>query len=62
MLSKPLGQIDANDIRDLCTRSVPEDQLLEFKETLPADRGRTDPWITGTETPRLMLWIASFGS
>jgi hypothetical protein len=51
MLSKPFGQIDADDIQELCARGVPEDQLLEFKETLPGDRGRTDPWIDGTGDP-----------
>ncbi len=51
MLSKPFDQITANDIEDLCVRGAPENQLLEFKRELPADRGRIDPWMTGSGDP-----------
>jgi hypothetical protein len=47
MLAKPFDQINADDVRDLCARSAYEAQLLEFKQELPAQRGRPDPWITG---------------
>lgn len=51
MLSQAFGGITAGDIQDLCDHAVPEDHLLEFKETLPGDRGRTDPWIDGAGDP-----------
>jgi hypothetical protein len=51
MLSKPVSQLGPADINDLWAQSVPEDQTLEFKETLPGDRGRTDPWIDGSGDP-----------
>src|SRR5271169_6725772 len=51
MLSKRVSQLGPADINDLWAQSVPEDQTLEFKETLPGDRGRTDPWIDGSGEP-----------
>lgn len=51
MVSQSFGGITAREIQGLCDRSVPEDHLLEFKETLPGDRGRIDPWIDGTGDP-----------
>jgi hypothetical protein len=68
MLSKLFSQIYAADIEDLCTRAVPEDQVLEFKRTLPGDRGRTDPWLDGMGDPtayamdRLFREIAAFAN
>jgi predicted HTH transcriptional regulator len=47
MLAKPFDQITADDIRDLCARGAYENQLLEFKRELPAERKRPDPWPTG---------------
>ena len=47
MLTKPFDQITADDIRDLCARRAYENQLLEFKRELPAERNRPDPWLTG---------------
>jgi hypothetical protein len=47
MLTKPFDQITADDIHDLCTRRAYENQLLEFKRELPAERNRPDPWLTG---------------
>jgi hypothetical protein len=34
MFSKPFGQIDGTDLRDLCARRAPADLHLEFKEAL----------------------------
>ena len=47
MNSKPLDQITPEDISDLCARSAYESPVLEFKQELPGERGRPDPWITG---------------
>ena len=47
MLAKPFDQITADDVRDLCARGAYESQLLEFKRELPAERNRSDPWLTG---------------
>jgi hypothetical protein len=47
MLTKPFDQITADDIHDLCTRKAYENQLLEFKRELPAERNRPDPWLKG---------------
>jgi hypothetical protein len=54
MISKPLDQIIRQDITELCARGAYENQVLEFKQELPGDRGRPDPWMTG------MLVIGSF--
>jgi predicted HTH transcriptional regulator len=47
MLTKPLDQITADDIRELCKERVPESERLEFKQSL-SDRSRqpnrSDPW------------------
>jgi hypothetical protein len=65
---KFFGQIDGSDIQALCTRAAPEDQTIEFKETLPGDRGRTDPWIAGSGDPtayaqdRLFREITAFAN
>jgi len=48
MLTKPFDQISADNIRDLITRGIYENQLLEFKREL-ASRDRTDPWLTGED-------------
>lgn len=47
MISKPLDQITPEDIADLYARGAYESQILEFKQELPGERGRPDPWITG---------------
>src|SRR6266446_697915 len=47
MLTKPFDRVTADDIHDLCTRGAYENQLLEFKRELPAERNRPDPWLTG---------------
>jgi len=47
MLDKPFDQITIDDVQDLCSRGAYENQLLEFKRELQAERGRSDPWMTG---------------
>jgi Putative DNA-binding domain len=47
MISKPLDQIAPEDITELCTRGVYENQVVEFKQELPGERGRSDPWNAG---------------
>jgi hypothetical protein len=49
ILSKPIGQISADDIHELLERKSPEDYEIEFKETLPNKSGGTDPWIAGKD-------------
>lgn len=48
ILSKPIDQITAGDIRSLVTSRVPEGERMEFKRELPA-KGHSDPdpWMTG---------------
>ena len=47
MLDKNFDQITAEDVTNLCRHGVYENQLLEFKRDLPAERNRPDPWVTG---------------
>ena len=47
VLSKPADQIRISDIKSLIDSQVPESEQIEFKETLPAKKGNTDPWIEG---------------
>ena len=47
ILSKPLDEIGLDDIRALISGKVPEGTQIEFKESLPAGKGRSDPWLTG---------------
>jgi hypothetical protein len=47
MISKPLDQIAPEDITELRTHGVCESQVVEFKQELPGERGRPDPWIAG---------------
>ena len=48
ILSEPIDQITAADIRSLVTSRVPEGERMEFKRELPA-KGTSggDPWMTG---------------
>ena len=48
VLRKQAEQINANDIEALISDNVPESIQVEFKETLPEDNGRTDPWMINT--------------
>lgn len=48
ILSKPIDQIDAADIRSLVTSRVPEGERIEFKRELPAKgTSNRDPWMLG---------------
>ena len=50
VLSKPADQISISDIESLIDSEVPESEQIEFKESLPARRNSTDPWIEGENT------------
>ena len=48
ILSKPIDQITAGDIRSLVTSRVPEGERMEFKRELPAKgTSNRDPWMLG---------------
>ena len=47
VLSKPADQISISDIESLIDSQVPEGEQIEFKESLPARKNSTDPWIAG---------------
>ena len=48
ILSKPIDQIDAGDIRSLVTSGVPEGERMEFKRELPAKgTSNQDSWMIG---------------
>ena len=48
ILSKPIDQITAADIRSLVTSRVPEGDQIEFKRELPAKgTSNRDPWMIG---------------
>ncbi len=46
--SKPLNQVDGNDILDLI--GTPEGQVFEIKSKLPADKKSHDPWYDTPES------------
>ncbi len=50
VLSKPADQISIRDIESLIDSQVPENEQIEFKESLPAKKGNTDPWDQGKNT------------
>ncbi len=50
VLSKPSDQISIGDIESLIDSQVPESEQIEFKESLPAKKGNTDPWMEGKNT------------
>jgi predicted HTH transcriptional regulator len=46
-LPKSLSQLTADDISNIVTQQLPEDELLEFKRALPAAEGvEADRWVT----------------
>ena len=48
ILSKPIDQITAADVRSLVTSRVPEGERIEFKRELPAKgTSNRDPWMIG---------------
>lgn len=50
VLSKPADQISIGDIESLIDSQVPESEQIEFKESLPARKNSTAPWIEGNNT------------
>ena len=47
VLTKPASRIGPADIQSLIVETVPESAQIEFKEGLPAGKGRTDAWLNG---------------
>lgn len=47
VLSKPADRIGVADIQALIDSEVPEGEQIEFKGALPAEKGKTDPWMDG---------------
>lgn len=47
VLSKPADRIGVADVQALIDSEVPEGEQIEFKEALPAEKGKTDPWMDG---------------
>jgi hypothetical protein len=48
MITKPLDQVTAADVADLCAQGGAYEGLtLEFKRELPGRDGRPDPWLAG---------------
>ena len=50
ILSKPVNDITATDIRTLIDTSAQENDRVEFKAALPANKGTNDPWTSGKGT------------
>ncbi len=50
LFTEPLEQLTAEHVNTLVGESVPEGQTVEFKQTLAANKGRTDPWLEGGES------------
>ena len=46
LLSMPAEQIDSSHIESFVASKVPEGEQIEFKESLPAKGGKSDPWIS----------------
>jgi len=49
VFEKPLSDLTWADLEDIVTKGLEEDQTLEFKETLPAKDGNSDPWQSGKD-------------
>ena len=47
VLSKPADQVSVEDLEELTASRVPEGEQIEFKKSLPAERGSTDDWMSG---------------
>ena len=47
VLTKPANRIGPGDIQALMVENVPESAQMEFKESLPAGKGRADAWLNG---------------
>jgi hypothetical protein len=67
MIDKNFDRITAADISDLCTEAAYESQLLEFKQELPGERNRPDPWpaggdFTATARDQLLREVVAFAN
>ena len=47
VLTKQADRIGPGDIHSLIVENVPESAQIEFKENLPAGKGKTDAWLNG---------------
>ena len=47
ILTKPADQLSINDLQALIDSSVQEDERIEFKRGLSAEKGQEDPWYNG---------------
>lgn len=47
ILTKPADQLGINDLQALIDSSVQEDERIEFKRGLSAEKGQEDPWYNG---------------
>ena len=47
ILTKPADQLGINDLQALIDSSVQEDERIEFKRGLSAEKGQVDPWYNG---------------
>ena len=47
ILTKPADQLGINDLQALIDSSVQEDERIEFKRGLSAEKGQEDPWHAG---------------
>src|SRR5579862_8939045 len=67
MIDKNFDQITAADVSDLCMKAAYESQLLEFKQELPGERNRADPWpeggdFTATARDQLLREVVPFAN
>ena len=47
ILTKPADQLSIDDLNALINSRVQEDEQIEFKGGLPAEKGQVDPWYSG---------------
>ena len=52
ILTKPADQLGINDLQALIDSSVQEDERIEFKRGLSAEKGQVDPWYNGGKLGR----------
>ena len=50
LFTEPLDQLTAGHVHTLVAENVPEGQTVEFKRTLAAKKGTTDPWVKGGDS------------
>ena len=68
VLTKPTDRIGPGDIRSLIVESVPEGAKIEYKESLPASKGKTDAWpdgggkIGGRARDRILEEVTAFAN